>query len=120
MTSSRRPIERLRVSKKFAPDQNGAKRFALRHGDALVCVRHRLSDDGRVRHTTVELLVESTPVAPRQRALVAVRIPPDDRALRTLLLACGGQWQGRERYWLVPHLVARNLRLLRYRVRIAG
>ena len=106
----------LRVAKTYSPDQNGAKRFYKRHGDNLVCVRHRLSDDGVVRHTTVELLVESTPVASRARSLVAIRLAATDKKSRTLLMACGAQWVAKEKYWLVPRLVAKNLRLLRHAV----
>ena len=103
----------LRVAKTYAPDQNGAKRFARRYPDQLVCVRHRLSDDGSVRHTTVELLIESTPVASRARTLVAVKIGPTDKAIRTLLMACGAQWMPKDKYWLLPRMVAKNLRLLK-------
>ena len=110
----------LRVAKTYAPDQNGAKRFAKRYGDSLVCVRHRLNEDGTVRHATVELLVESTPVASRARSLVAIRIPGSDRATRALLLACGAQWYPKEKYWLLPRLIAKNLRLLRNSVSIRG
>lgn len=113
-------LSRLRVAKTYSPEQNGAKRFALRHGDALVCVRHRLSDDGRLRHTTVELLVESTPVVSRSRSLVAVRIAQHDRETRTLLMAAGAEWRPKERHWLLPRLVAKNLRLLRYIVPMQG
>jgi len=102
----------LRVSKKFTPQQNGAKRFALRYGDSLVCVRHRLNETGTMRHTTVELLVESTPVASRARSLVAVRINQADKATRVLLIACGAQWQPKQRYWLLPRIVAKNLCLI--------
>jgi hypothetical protein len=102
----------LRVSKKFTPQQNGAKRFALRYGDSLVCVRHRLNETGTMRHTTVELLVESTPVASRARSLVAVRISQGDKANRLVLAACGAQWQPKQRYWLLPRIVAKNLRLI--------
>jgi hypothetical protein len=110
----------LRVSKTYGPGQDGAKRFAKRHGESLVCVRHRLSDDGTVRHTTVELLVESTPVASRARTLVAVRIGATDKKTRTLLLACGAQWVPKEKYWLVQRLVAKNLRLLQNTVPLRG
>jgi len=105
-------LSQLRVAKTYAPDQNGAKRFARRHGANLVCVRHRLSLDGAVRHTTVELLVESTPVAARARSMVAVQIAANDRTTRALLMACGAQWQSKQRYWLLPRLVAKNLQLL--------
>lgn len=111
---------RLSVAKTYAPDQNGAKRFALRYGESLVCVRHRLSDDGRVRHTTVELLVESTPVVSRGRTMVALRIPLNDRATRTLLMACGAQWNRQQKYWVVSRMVAKHLRLLHRVVPAAG
>ena len=114
------PLERLRVAKKYGPDQDGAKRFARRYGDQLVCVRHRLSDDGSIRHTTVELVVESTPVVSRQRTIIALRIPPDSRATRSLLLACGAQWDKKNRLWLLPHMVAKSLRLLKYRAAVQG
>jgi hypothetical protein len=103
----------LRVAKTYAPDQNGAKRFAKCYGDKLVCVRHRLSDDGSVRHATVELLIESTPVASRARTLVAVKIGASDKNTRTLLMSCGAQWMPKEKYWLLPRMVAKNLRLLK-------
>jgi hypothetical protein len=110
----------LRVAKTYAPDQNGAKRFAKRYGDNLVCVRHRLSDDGSIRHATVELLVESTPVVSRSRSLVAIRVGPMDKRARTLLMACGAVWQPKEKYWLLPRLVAKNLRMLSKIVPIQG
>ena len=73
------PAARWRVTKTYGPTQDGAKRFALRYGEQLVCVRHRLSDDGKRRLTTVELVVETTPVVSRQRTLIAVRIPAHDQ-----------------------------------------
>ena len=110
----------LRVAKTYAPDQNGAKRFARRYADQLVCVRHRLSDDGSLRHTTVELLIESTPVASCARTLVAVKIGALDKHTRTLLMACGAQWMPKEKYWLLPRMVAKNLRLLKNVVQSRG
>ena len=110
----------LRVAKTYAPDQNGARRFARRYPDQLVCVRHRLSDDGSLRHTTVELLIESTPVASRARTLVAVKIGASDKNTRTLLMACGAQWVPKEKYWLLPRMVAKNLRLLKNVVQSRG
>lgn len=111
---------RQRVAKTYAPDQDGAKRFARRYGESLVCVRHRLSDDGSIRHTTVELLVESTPVVSRARSNVAIRIPANDRQTRTLLLACGAEWRSKDRVWILPRMVAKNLRLLRLIVPMAA
>ncbi len=112
------PLSSLRVAKTYSPQQDGAKRFAKRYGEQLVCVRHRLNETGTVRHTTIELWVESTPIASRSRSLVALRISPTDKATRTLLIGCGAQWQPKQKYWLLPRLVAKNLRLIRNVVRI--
>lgn len=108
------------MSKTYLPDQSGAKRFALRYGGQLVCVRQRLSADGKRRYTTVELLVESHLVTPRQPTLVALSIPPSDRDTRALLLACGADWQPRQRYWLVPQRLAKTLRLMHHQVPISA
>jgi hypothetical protein len=113
-------LSALRVAKTYRPEQNGAKRFARRYGEQLVCVRHRLDESGTVRHTTVELLIESTPIASRARSLVALRIAPNDKATRTRLLGCGALWRPAEKYWLLPRMVAKNLRLLRNVVPIHG
>lgn len=110
------PLHRLHVAKTYSPAQDGAKRLALRHGHTLVCVRHRLSEDGSVRHTTVELLVESTPVVCRQRNLVALSLPQANKAQRAQLLDCGAKWDAQHRLWLIPHMVAKSLRLLKHRV----
>ena len=120
MKTAKDNLAQLRVAKTYSPDQNGAKRFALRYGDDLVCVRHRLNETGTVRHTTVELRVETTPVVSRARSIIAVRIAATDKNTRTVLLACGAQWQPRQKYWLLPRLVAKNLRLLRFVVPVQG
>lgn len=118
MPTTANSLKTLRVAKTFGPDQDGAKRFARRHGDSLVCVRHRLSDDGSLRYTTVEILAETTPVASRQRLLIALRVPSDAKTTRSLLLACGATWDKKHRLWMVPHIVAKSLRLLKYRAAI--
>ena len=105
-------LSELRVAKRYAPEQDGAKRFALRYGESLVCVRHRLNPAGTVRHTTVEVLVETTPVVPSGNRLVALRLGPTEKSTRSLLLACGGLWNNSAKHWLVPRKVAQSLGLL--------
>jgi hypothetical protein len=114
------PLRHLRVAKTYAPEQDGAKRFARRHGDALVCVRHRISADGHTRFTTIELLAETTPVAARHRTLIALQIPATTKSTRQLLLACGAKWDSRHRVWILPQMVAKGLRLLKYRTPLPG
>lgn len=70
MKTAKDNLGQLRVAKTYSPKQNGPKRFALRYGDDLVCVRHRLNETGTVRHTSVELRIESTPVVSRQRTTI--------------------------------------------------
>ena len=113
-------LQRLRVAKTYTPDQDGAKRFFRRHGGDLVCVRHRLSEDGLTRYTTIELLAEVTPVAIRQRSMIALRIPESTKSMRSLLMACGGSWDAKHKVWLIPHMVAKGLRLLKYRAVMPG
>lgn len=119
-TKGAEPLQRLRVAKTYAPEQNGAKRFAKRYGTDLVCVRHRLSHDGLTRHTTVELLAETTPVTSRQRSFIALRIPDSTKPMRSLLLACGAKWDPKHKVWRLPHMVAKGLRLLKYRAPLSG
>jgi len=88
----------LRVAEVYSPKQNGMKRFARRCGDLHVCARHLLNEAGTVRQTTVELLIESTPIASRSQSLVAVRISPTDKATRTLFIACNAIWQSKTKY----------------------
>ncbi len=102
----------LRVAKRYAPSQDGAKRFALRYGQDLVCVRHRLNSAGTVRYTTVELLVEQTPVMPSGDRLVALRLGPTEKSTRSLLLACGARWNNSAKHWLAPRRVAKRLGLM--------
>ncbi|MCM0610279.1 MAG: hypothetical protein KA711_15030 [Ideonella sp. WA131b] len=113
-------LQQLRVAKTYSPEQDGAKRFAKRHGENLVCVRHRMSGDGLTRYTTVELLAETTPVATRNRSLIALRIPDSTKSMRSLLLACGATWDAKNKLWLIPHMVAKGLRLLKYRAELPG
>lgn len=102
----------LRVAKRYLPHQHGARRFALRHGEPLVCVRQRLSADGQMRYTTVELLVEVTPVASHANRQVAVTLPMADRDMRQRLLALGSTWNSSTQQWTVPYPAAKRLGLL--------
>ncbi len=105
------PRERHRVAKTLAPDDRGARRYAERYGEALVCVRHRTDARGKVRHVTVELLVDSQPIRPRNVRIVALRIEPRHRALHAMVEAAGGRWDSRHGVWRVPRRVVGLLRL---------
>lgn len=113
-------LSQLRVARRIAPNQAGAKRFALRYGDQLVCVRHRLNAAGTTRFTTVELLVETTPVVPAGTRLVALRLGPGEKTTRSLLMACGAQWDKSKKVWFVARQVAQSLGLADRIVQVTG
>jgi hypothetical protein len=91
-TQPRSTTSSLRVTKKLLPESRGALKLARQFGEALICVRHRSDDKGEYRYTTVELLVEKTPIRPRTDNLVGVRIGPDEKPLQTVVRAAGGTW----------------------------
>lgn len=108
-----RKLERAthRVLKTLQPDDRGALQWARQYGEALVCVRHRTDARGKVRHTTVELLVQTTPIRPRNVKMVCLKIAPHERVLHQIVEAAGGRWDARQRLWRLPSRVASILSL---------
>lgn len=101
----------LRVLRKLAPASRGACKLARRYGDALVCVRHRVDAAARLRYTTVELLVEVTPIQARSERLVGLRVGARERDVQAMLRAAGGHWDAAARVWRLPRRVAGVLKL---------
>jgi hypothetical protein len=101
----------FRVIKTLAPDQRGAITYAERYGPELICVRHRTDAKGKIRHTTVELLVESTPIRARPTPMVMIRLRPGERALHIAIKVAGGRWDPRQGTWQLPSRVASILNL---------
>lgn len=92
----------------LAPGQNVTKKLLARYGERLVCVRYRYDATRKVRHKTVELIVETTSWNPRQRNarrephdMVAVRIEYSETALRERTKIAGGIWRHKQRLWEV-------------------
>ena len=100
-----------RVIKTLAPSDRGAIELARRYGDALICVRHRTDTKGKVRHTTVELLVSSEPIRKRAVKMVYLRTQPHERTLHSVIKAAGGRWDGKQQLWRLPSRVATILNL---------
>ena len=110
----------FRVAKRIAPGKDGSKRFSLRYGDQLVCVRHRIDPSGNMRYTTVELMIEVTPIVRTADRPVALRLGPTDKSTRSLLLSCGGTWDATNKHWTVARKVAKDLGLLDRVVKMPG
>ena len=92
----------------LAPGQNGTKKLLATYGERLVCVRYRYDAKRRLRHKTVELIVETTPWHPRARNvrrrpddMVAVRIAYSESELRERIKRVGGIWRPRHKLWEV-------------------
>jgi hypothetical protein len=105
---------RYRVVKTLSPTDRGAIGLAQHYGDALVCVRHRTDAKGKVRHTTVELLIQSTPIQPRTTQMVLVKVPSHQQPLHAVIQAAGGHWDSKRHLWRLPSRVASILNLRRH------
>ncbi|MBL8345313.1 MAG: hypothetical protein JNN03_07720 [Rubrivivax sp.] len=108
------------MAKRISPDRDGAKMQSRKHGDKLVCVRHRIDPCTNVRYVTVELVVDAIPIVSRVNEQVTVRIGPSQKTLRADLLAFGARWDNKAKVWRMPRSVARTLRLLRHIVPRSG
>ena len=100
-----------RVDKTMLAGDRGTIKLARRHGAALVCVRYRLSPDGRERVTTVELVVERAPVQRRIEPMEALHLYRTDHALVQRLRAHGAQYDATTRTWFVRRSVVHRLGL---------
>lgn len=87
------------VSKTIQADGKGAVRLTRRYGDALVCVRYRISPDGAERMTTVELVVDRVPVQRKSNPVVMVKIYPSETALIDAAKGRGARYNAKTRLW---------------------
>ena len=102
-------ISSLRVTKKLAPTRPGAIKLAERYGANLVCVRHRVDTVQRVRVTTVELVVDCSPLRASATDIVGVRIGLSERDLQQLARAAGAWWDREHRVWRMQRRQAKGL-----------
>jgi hypothetical protein len=101
----------FRVVKKLAPSRPGAIKLARRYGEKLICVRHRIDPTGQLRVTTVELVVETTPIQTSSKAQVRVGNEFTDRTMRSALLKSGATWDQKSKSWFMSMKVAKALNL---------
>jgi hypothetical protein len=93
---------------KLKPGQKGTKKLAEEYGDALVCVRYRYDEAKRVRHKTIELIVESKPWTAPAPSLtdtdhVPVHIGFADTVSREMAKAAKGRWDPKQKLWLIRY-----------------
>ena len=99
------------VGKTMQPDARGAMKLARKYGQTLLCVRYRLSPDGKQRMTTVELEVERVPVQKKVNLAVSVKIYASETELAARAKAKGAWFNGETRLWRMRQNDARALGL---------
>jgi hypothetical protein len=100
-----------RVIKTLRPTDRGALELAQQYGPSLVCVRHRADGRGKIRYTTVELVISSQPMKPRAVHYVHLRTQPAERDVQAMIRAAGGIWDFKQMAWRLPSRVASILKL---------
>jgi hypothetical protein len=80
-------------------DTPGAVKLTREYGDALVCVRYRVSPDGSERITTIELEVDRVAVQRKANPLVSVKIYPSEAKLAALAKTKGARFNAKTRLW---------------------
>jgi len=93
------PAHNWAVSKTMQVYTPGAVKLSRRYGDTLICVRYRISPDGKERVTTVELLIDRVHVQPKANRSVAVKIYPSEAKLRERAKARGAWFNPDTRLW---------------------
>jgi hypothetical protein len=93
------PAHSWAVGKTMQVDTPGAVKLTRKYGDALVCVRYRVSPDGSERITTIELEVERVPVQRKANPVVAVKIYASETRLTSMAKAKGARFNGKTRLW---------------------
>jgi hypothetical protein len=93
------PVHSWAVAKTMQVDTPGAVKLTRRYGDALVCVRYRISPDGKHRVTTVELEFERATVQRKANPVVAVKIYPSEIKLTAQAIAKGARFNAKTRLW---------------------
>jgi hypothetical protein len=99
------------VGQVMRPQQHGSVRWAGEYGERLVSVRYRYDPVARLRHTTVELIVETVPWNPPAPAAALIPVAYEEEDLPRQLRARGATWEPTLRCWWVPLSVVRDLHL---------
>lgn len=104
-------VSSFKVTKKLSSGSPGAQKLKDRFGEALVCVRHRITPDSKNRSTTVELLAEHSPVRRRESPAIGVQNALGERELQAIARAAGARRDPSTRLWRMPLCTAEALGL---------
>jgi hypothetical protein len=105
------PAHAWAVGKTIQVDMPGAVKLTRKYGDQLVCVRYRVSPDGRERITTIELEIDRVPVQRKANPIVLVKIQQSDIGLIQKAQAKGARYDAVRHAWRLPRNAAHALGL---------
>jgi hypothetical protein len=106
-------VSASKVVKKLRPGRPGTQGAWRDYQDALVCVRYRRDPLGLSRIKTVEITIDSGPIAPRRfdAASFGIELARGEVELRARLKATGARWDPHGRLWWAKGRVIRELGL---------
>lgn len=101
--------QQTRVRKTLWPPQPGTRRWRLKFGAELVCVRYRQSTDRRYRFTTIEVVVDHAPVREWAPATLDCEMAVGRMSARwrKVLLGVGALWDAERQVWRMSTAMAR-------------
>jgi hypothetical protein len=100
-----------KVGQVVRPGSHGARHWRDIHGENLVCVRYRHDEARLTRHTTIEIIVSSSPWQPADLAPALLRVGFEETQLRATLKSRGAIWEPTLRRWRTTLRIARELQL---------
>jgi len=96
------------IQRTLMPGKKGTKKLADKYGDRLVYVRYRYDTEKQERMKTVELIVEKKHWMPNPDRIPSnkkmhVRIDYGEIHLGRLVKSAGGQWDRKQKVWILPY-----------------
>lgn len=108
------PLSRTRVGKAMTPGRPGTLKLQQRFGAPLLLVRYRYDWTGLYRYTTVELLMDMSPVTRglRPQTLYVVRLGRYEQHLKSQARKMGAAWDAGLLRWTLPGHAVQALNLV--------
>lgn len=107
---------KLKTTRTLWPGKPGTKKFVTQYGQHLVCVRHRYDGATLMRHTTVEVIVDTVSVVPGARRIphnkiMFLRVQYGEVEVGKAIKAAGGSWNAQKKLWELAYKQVKALNL---------
>ena len=94
----------MKSRKILKPGEPGTKRWMLKYGEDLYCVRYRYDIESKERITTVEIIVDrskwevNNKKIPKNK-MIEIDLRYEETDLRRLVKNAGGRWNREKKVW---------------------